>query len=133
MLKKFPRQYGQLLVLSISMFLAGCATTTPVKHLSSDVCLVMPESTTKIEVLSFLGEPDEKFTTPEHDETWVYLKKNENIARKLPIIGEKYGLKDYETVTITFTGDKVKTCIYRQLTPAEFADFNKNQQIEIPK
>lgn len=120
-------------IIFIGSWLTGCATTTQTKHLSSDVCLVMPESTTKTEVLSFLGEPDQKTTSQGGDETWVYYKEHKDFIRKMPVIGAQLGTLNYETVAISFIGNKVRTCIYRQLNPAEFTSFNTTHQIEIPK
>lgn len=113
---------GYIAILTIALFLGGCAATTPVRHLSSDVCLVLPESTTKSEVLKFLGEPDKKTTTDGPAETWIYFKKNENLVRKLPVVGERLGSLNHEIVTVTFIGDLVRTCVYRQLEPSEIAD-----------
>ena len=109
--------------------LAGCSTfSSPVRHLSSDVCLVMPESTTRQEVLSFLGEPDRRITTGDSLETWLYLKVNRSFTRKLPLVGDMVGSQDYETVTVTFTGDLVRTCIYRQFDEKEYTNFITEQE-----
>lgn len=110
-------------VLATAAWLGGCATTSPIRHLSSDVCLVLPESTTKTEVVAFLGEPDQKVTSDGSTETWIYYKKNENLVRKLPLVGEKFGTLNYEMVTVSFAGNLVRTCIYRQLEPSELTSY----------
>jgi hypothetical protein len=113
--------HGNKLIYILLIFLLnGCATSQPVRHLSSDVCLVMPDSTTKAEVLSFLGEPDLRQSRPNGDETWFYFKKNESFIKKLPILGQEFGESNYETVTVSFVGEQVRTCTYRQLKPEEF-------------
>lgn len=117
-------QQRQLLFLLFFLVLTGCSGTLPVRHLSSDVCLVMPESTTKAEVLSFLGDPDQRRPDADGNETWYYYKKNETFLRKMPLVGEKLGKSDYETVTVSFVGEQVRTCVYRQLDQEE---FNENQ------
>jgi len=122
MLRSNKTPMGYTALLAIALFLGGCTTATPVRHLSSDVCLVLPESTTKSEVLDFLGEPDKKTTTDGSDETWIYYKKNEDLVRKLPVVGERLGSLNHEMVTVTFVGDLVRTCIYRQLGPSEIID-----------
>lgn len=124
---------GAMAILITGLHLTGCAATSPTKHLSSDVCLVMPESTTKAEVLSFLGDPDQKTTSHDGDEVWVYYKEDKDIIRKIPLIGEQLGTHSYEIVTISFIDTKVRTCIYRQLTPTEFNDLNRDLKIEIPE
>lgn len=131
--KMLLRLRVMLVIISIGIWLTGCAATAPMKHLSSDVCLVMPESTTKTEVLSFLGEPDQKTSSPGGDETWIYFKEHKDLIRKMPLIGEQFGTLNYETVAISFIGSKVRTCTYRQLDPTEFMDFNNEHKIEIPK
>lgn len=122
----FIRLRNNAVAIGLIFFLiAACATTsTPIRHLSSDVCLVMPEKTTREEVVSFLGEPDRKMTTAENLELWLYLKVNKSFSKKMPLIGDKLGSQDYETVTVTFDGDLVKTCLYRQFDEAEFDRFN---------
>lgn len=124
--KALPLVYLTL-IASLS-WLSGCATTTPVRHLSSDVCLVLPESTTKTDVLSFMGEPDKKTSNDGTDETWIYYQKNEELIRKLPLLGNKFGSLNYEVVTVSFTGNLVSTCIYRQL---EENDFNSSNDVSL--
>lgn len=129
----FRRLGAASLLIPLSLWLGGCVATGPVKHLSSDVCLVMPESTTKSEVASFLGEPDKKTTSPEGAEIWLYYKETKDLLRTMPLVGEKIGSQEFEIVTVSFVGDKVRTCIYRQLTPAEFSSFKQEHQIKIPE
>jgi len=107
----------------LSIVLCGCMAGTPVRHFSSDVCLVMPESTTREEVVSFLGKPDRKKNEEDQSEVWLYYKANSSFLRKLPLVGDNLGSIDYETITVTFTGDQVRTCIYRQLDEKEFEGF----------
>lgn len=112
-----------IMILSLSAWMCGgCAITKPVRHLSSDVCLVLPESTTKSEVLAFLGEPNNRITNNDSSETWIYYKKKEDLLRKLPLIGKKFGSLNYEIVTVSFTGNLVRTCVYRQMTQYEITD-----------
>ena len=110
---------NKIIFIPIVLFLSACATTPPVRHLSSDVCLVMPDSTTKTEVLSFLGKPDLRQAQPNGDETWYYYKKNESFLRKIPLLGQELGSSNYETVIVSFVGEQVRTCVYRQLEPEE--------------
>lgn len=113
----------------LAVFLAGCAgVSTPVRHLSSDVCLVMPESTTRQEVLSFLGEPDRKIVTGEKSEVWIYQEASKSFLKKIPWLGENLGSQNFETVTVSFEGDLVKTCLYRQFDETEYLDFSSELQ-----
>ena len=111
------------------VFLTGCAgVSSPVRHLSSDVCLVMPESTTRQEVISFLGEPDRKIMSAENLEIWLYRKVNKSFLKKIPLLGDKLGSQNYETVTVTFEAELVKTCLYRQFDEAEYVKFSSELQ-----
>ena len=100
--------------------MAGCAKKN-VRHLASDVCLVTPELTTKEQVLTYLGQPDEQNEMAGGGETWIYYDVKKTGLRDTPYIGEKIGDKKYEMVKVTFGGDVVQTCVYRLLSEEEFA------------
>jgi predicted small lipoprotein YifL len=108
-----------LAVLFLSM--AGCAKKT-VRHLASDVCLVTPDQTTKEQVLTYLGPPDEQYEMAEGGETWIYYDVRKDMLRGTPYIGDKIGEQKYEMVTVKFGGDIVQTCVYRLLTEEEFQE-----------
>lgn len=133
MFKSRTSPSGYLSILAVGLWLGGCATATPVRHLSSDVCLVLPESTTKAEVLAFMGEPDQKTTADDSAEMWIYYKKNEDLIRKIPLMGEKFGSLNYEIVTVSFAGDLVRTCVYRQLEPSEIIGSPIAPQTKLPE
>lgn len=103
------------------MGMAGCAKKN-VRHLASDVCLVDPEKTTKDEVLSYLGQPDERYEMAEGGETWIYHDVKKTLLQGTPYIGDRIGDKKYEMVKVMFAGDIVRTCVYRLLTEEEFAE-----------
>ena len=110
---------NKIIFVLFGFILGACSATQPVRHLSSDVCLIMPESTTKTEVLSFLGKPNLRQTKPNGDETWIYYMENESFLKKVPLLGYELGTSNYETVIVTFIGEQVRTCVYRQLEPGE--------------
>ena len=115
-----------LCFVAVVLFVGGCGgKSADVRQLSSDVCLVLPDSTTRQEVLSFLGEPDRKITKGENFETWLYLDIKKSFAKKMPLVGKQLGNKTYETVTVTFEADLVRTCFYRHFDPVEFEDYSK--------
>jgi len=96
----------------------GCFYREPVRHLSSDICLITPNLTQK-EVLATLGPPDQK-QKGEQGEIWLYREVKKNLLRKTPYVGEKLGAETYDVVTITFAGDTVATCLYRSYNEEEF-------------
>ena len=104
-----------------SMGMSGCAKKN-VRHLASDVCLVTPEKTTKEQVLTYLGLPDEQYEMAEGGETWIYYDVKKSALRDTPYVGDKLGDKKYEMVKVTFMGDTVQTSAYRLLTEEEFQE-----------
>lgn len=120
MLKKFPIWTALLLTLLFAGLL-GCAKKN-VRHLASDVCLVTPEQSTREQVLTYLGTPDEQYEMADGSETWIYYDVKKTMLRDTPYIGEKIGEKKYEMVKVTFDGDIVRTCVYRLLSEEEFEE-----------
>lgn len=117
--------------LLVALLASSCGgKATQVRNLSSDVCLVMPESTTRQEVLSFLGEPDKKMSRGDNLEMWLYLDVKKSFSRKMPLVGDNLGHETYETVTVTFEADLVRACFYRQFDEKEFAEFSKDLGIK---
>ena len=110
-----------VILAALFMGLAGCAKKN-VRHLASDVCLVTPEQTTKEQVLSYLGQPDEQYEMAEGGEIWIYYDVRKDILRNTPYVGDRIGEQKYEMVKVQFGEDIVKTCIYRLLTEEEFQE-----------
>ena len=113
------RQIFFLLLSVTFLILSGCASD-PVRHLSSDVCLIIPKMSTKQEVLSYIGQPDQRQTTEEGHEVWYYYESSKSLLRKTPYVGDNLGEEDFDLVTVTFTGNRVLTCVYRSLSEEEF-------------
>lgn len=128
LLKKsvFSLIQATVLIVIVSLVAGGCGgKTTQTRQLASDVCLVMPDSTTRQEVISFLGEPDKKISKGENLETWLYLDVRKSFSKKMPLIGKNLGHENYETVIVTFEADLVRTCLYRNFDPTEFEEYSK--------
>ena len=71
-----------------------------------------------------MGAPDRKTRTADSQEVWIYKKINKSFAKKMPLLGEKLGSQNYETVTVTFVGELVRTCLYREFNEAEYEKFS---------
>jgi hypothetical protein len=112
----FPSRFVLCLCL-LAIAATGCFYRDPVRHLSSDICLVTPNLTQK-EVLATLGPPDQK-QKGEQGEIWLYREVKKSFLRKTPYVGEKIGSENYDVVTITFAGDIVSTCLYRAYNEEE--------------
>ena len=119
----YSKWYIMAIVLCGAFFIsmAGCAKKN-VRHLASDVCLVTPEVSSKEQVLTYLGQPDEQYEMVDGSETWFYYEVKKDMLNKTPYIGDRLGDKKYETVKVTFAGDIVQTCIYRSLSEEEFQE-----------
>jgi len=119
----YNKWYVMAAVLCVAFFMGmgGCAKKN-VRHLASDVCLVTPDKTTKEQVLTYLGQPNEQTETADGGETWIYYDLKKDVLSDTPYIGDKVGEKKYEMVKVTFTGDIVQTCIYRSLSEKEFRE-----------
>lgn len=114
------KKTGLTLVLIMFVFgLAGCFHHDPVRHLASDAALLVPEKTTKKEVLNFLGEPDEKHNI-EGGEVWIYFQSRKSLLRRAPYVGEKIGHEEYDVINVTFAGDKLISCVFRLFSEEEF-------------
>ncbi|MFA6497889.1 MAG: hypothetical protein WC256_10310 [Desulfurivibrionaceae bacterium] len=112
----FPSRFVVCLCL-LGLAATGCFYRDPVRHLSSDICLITPNLSQK-EVLAYLGSPDQK-QKGEQGEIWVYNEVKKSFLRKTPFVGEKLGSENYDVVTITFVGDTVSTCLYRAYNEEE--------------
>jgi hypothetical protein len=108
-----------VLCLSIMSGMVGCARKN-VRHLASDVCMVTPGTTTKKEVINYLGPPDAEYEMTGGGILWVYYEAKKGMLRKTPYIGKKIGEETYEIVKVTFNGDNVQTIGYRSMSEEEF-------------
>jgi hypothetical protein len=108
-----------MLVLLLALALAACQRQ-PVRHFSSDVSLLLPGSTTKEEVLSYWGAPEQRQFDSQKGETWIYYQVNKSFLRKTPLLGGKMGREQYDVALIAFQGEVVRSCTYRSFDEKEF-------------
>jgi len=116
------------------LFTVGCSSGKYVRHLASDACLVTPQQTTKKEVLSYMGTPDNK-KAGANGEEWIYYQRHKSLLRKTPYIGDKIGSENYEAMIIAFDGDIVKSCTYRTYDEQKFKNskLQKNNPESVDK
>ena len=99
----------------------GCGGPKPtVRHLSSEVCLLLPGKMSQNDVIGVLGDPSVRRTEDDGRIVWFYYQGHESTMRKTPLIGKKLGEEEYDVVTITFDGDTLLACVYRSLDEKEF-------------
>ena len=101
--------------------IVGCAGKQ-VRHLASDVSMVTPGTTTKQEVLNYLGQPDAEYKTDNGETLWVYYEEREDLLRKTPYIGDMIGKESYEIVKVVFNGDNVEKIAYSTMKEDEFKE-----------
>lgn len=114
------------LFLSVVLTVTACSNKQ-VRYLASDVCLVEPDKTTKQEVLSYLGQPDEQYAEPTGEEVWVYYDSKKSMISDTPYFGDKIGDEKFEMVTVTFAGNIVRTCVYRSMSEEEFKRYGQQE------
>jgi hypothetical protein len=109
------------LCFSFMAGLAGCGGKQ-IRHLASDACMVTPGTTTKQEVMNYLGQPDVEYETADGKILWVYYEEREDLLRKTPYIGKEIGEETYEIVKVAFKGDKVENIGYQTMKEDEFKE-----------
>jgi len=108
-----------ILLLGLCLLVSGCFAPGSARHLSSDVCLLLPEQTTKLDVVRQLGSPQVKRHNDE-GETWVYFQEKKSFTNRLPLAGQHLGRRDYEVVTVSFCCNTVHACVFRAMDEEEF-------------
>ncbi len=121
--------YG-LFFLCAALFLTSCSSQPYVRHLASDVSLIVPQETTKKQILSFMGQPDQKRDLSESSEEWTYFQTNKSALRKTPYVGHRIGSENYDVVMVVFNGDIVQTSTYRLLNENEFAESGIKSDVQ---
>ena len=110
----------------IALTFQGCFYSGVVRHLASDVSLVVPDNTTQSEVLSYMGSPQLKYRLSAAEEKWIYYQAKKSFLRKMPLLGSGLGTEKYNVVIIIFDNQTVKSREYREFPEDEF----KNQVVK---
>ncbi|PID44262.1 MAG: hypothetical protein CR981_01490 [Proteobacteria bacterium] len=105
--------------LSVFVLLAGCADK-PVRHLASDASLIVVGTSTKEDVLTFLGDPDEQQIHSGDMEIWEYLEEHASTLQRTPYIGKLFGPQRQSRIVVTFMGNKVSDCTYSSSSSDEY-------------
>lgn len=112
------------IVLLILINVYGCSSKEPVRHLSSDACLIVPENNNKKEVQEILGPPDNiKKNETDKSEIWIYYEVRKSTLKKMPLIGKKFGSEEYDVITVSFENARVKKCVYRSVNKEDLLKF----------
>lgn len=87
----------------------GCANK-PIRHLASDAALIKPGTSTKEDVLTYLGDPDSQQQLSATTERWIYYEERPSTMQKAPFIGTFFDAAGYSQIQVTFEGDRVVDC-----------------------
>ena len=112
-----------LLALVFCTFIPSCLSRNNVRHLASDAILIVPQLSTSDEVISLLGQPDQRRKIAGGTEEWIYFQTKQSFLRKTPYIGTKFGSADFDLIVIHLNAGLVTSSTYRLLTEAEFNSF----------
>ena len=102
-----------LSVLFLSTILSGCYNT-PRRHLASDAILIEVGSSTRNDVLTYLGEPDKQRVLGNGREEWVFLEEQPSGFQRTPLVGGFFKGDGSENVFIVFQDDIVQLCQFRE-------------------
>lgn len=109
-------------ILTLSLFfclasiISGCSS--PVRHMSSDVCLVQQGNSPK-DVVNILGPPMVKKQTAT-GELWTYYSAQKSPLKRTAGVNLMFGTISYDVVHVSFVNNLVSDCQYRHATEQEF-------------
>lgn len=109
------------LVLSclVLVTLFGCASN-PVRHLASDASLITPEVSTKSDVLTYLGDPDERQEKGGQPERWFYYEEHRSATQRTLDFGNWFGPESVSRIIVTFDGEIVTDIRYNDSESGKF-------------
>ncbi len=92
-------------------FLTGCYNT-PVRHIASDVGLLKIGESSRDDVLTYLGSPDQQSVLEDGTEKWLFKEYESSMVKNTPVVGKYFGPKNYGTVLVVLKNDVVVDCIF---------------------
>ncbi len=107
-------------VLLAALLLLGSCADKPIRHLASDASLIKPGTTTREDVLTYLGDPDAQQMTSEETERWIYYEERRSTMQKAPYVGRFFNAGGFSRIVVTFDGDTVVDCIFSSHDSDEF-------------
>ncbi len=109
----------QLIVLFAALFLIAGCYTKPVRHLASDAALIKPGTSSREDVLRYLGEPNGHRTLSPGVDEYVYYEDRKDGIGKMPMVGGWIDPDGYEMILVTIDGDLVSGCEFRVFKEAD--------------
>lgn len=104
--------FRRFLILCAAALLLGGCYNKPVRNLASDAALIKSGQSTRDDVLTFLGEPDDQKVVGKGVEKWLYKEETTSVLGKAPLVGKYLSSPGYGRVVVTLKGDTVIDCSY---------------------
>jgi len=117
------------LILSclVPVMLFACAHD-PVRHLASDASLITPGVSTRSDVLTYLGDPDERQEKGAGPERWLYYEEERSALQRTFDFGNWFGPESISRIIVTFDGDMVSDISYSATESGEFDESGKREE-----
>ena len=97
----------------VLLFLPAGCSYKPVRHLASDASLIKPGTSTKADVLRYLGEPHGRRSLSPTVEEYVYQQDRKSHLARLPMLEKVMAPESYETLLVTLEDDQVVDTEFR--------------------
>ncbi len=108
-----------LLFCLLALLVSGCVNN-PVRHLASDASLITPGTSTRSDVLTYLGDPDERQERGPGPERWLYYEEQLSAAQRTFFVGKWFDPKSVSRIIVTFEGDVVADIQYNASESGQF-------------
>jgi len=115
----FVPRFAIIFTLGLLLFTTGCYNK-PVRHLASDAVLIEAGTSTRQDVLTYLGEPDIQRRLPSGEEEWIYIEEMTSDLQRVPLAGGYFEGKGQERILIVLSNDIVQSCEFREFGTDEF-------------
>jgi len=108
-----------LLFCLLALLVSGCVNK-PVRHLASDASLITPGTSTRSDVLTYLGDPDERQERGSGPERWLYYEEQLSATQRTFFVGKWFDPKSVSRIIVTFEGDVVTDIQYNASESGQF-------------
>ncbi len=109
-----------IMACCVFLFLATGCYNKSIRHLASDAALIKAGSSTRNDVLTYLGEPDALRILEDGSEEWVYIEEKPSDFQRAPVVGGFFEGEGYDKVLVVLKNDIVQSCQFREFADDEF-------------
>ncbi len=110
----------KLFLFCLAALLLSSCVHEPVRHLASDSSLISPGTSTKTDVLTYLGDPDERQENGSGAERWFYYEEQLSAVQRTFYVGRWFGPQSVSRIIVTFDGETVSDIQYNASESGEF-------------